>query len=103
MQLQTGNFPYISSEELEAEQKLRGLNAGGSLSIIELDEKQFTPEELLGVTKQLVEKQAVEFLTYNRRITYCSNCEKSWFGALHKCPSCGAISTVVQFDKFNAA
>ncbi|HEX9863008.1 MAG TPA: anaerobic ribonucleoside-triphosphate reductase, partial [Candidatus Bathyarchaeia archaeon] len=102
MQLQTDNFPHISSEILEAEQKLKGLNAGGSLSIIELDEKQCTPEELLNVTRLLVEKQTVEFFTYNRKITYCSNCKKSWFGVLHKCPSCGAMSTLVKFDRFSS-
>ncbi len=102
IQLQTGNFPYIPSEALESEQKLRGLNAGGSLSIIDLDEKQYTPEELMSVTKQLFEKQTAEFFTYNRKITYCSNCKKSWFGTLHKCPSCGTISTVVTFDRFNS-
>jgi anaerobic ribonucleoside-triphosphate reductase len=102
MQLQAGNFPYISPESLEIEQKLKGLNAGGSLSIIELEEKEYTPEELMSMTKQLVEKQAVEFFTYNRRITYCANCKKSWFGALHKCPSCGAMSTLIKFDRFNS-
>ena len=102
MQLQTDNFPHISSEILEAEQKLKGLNAGGSLSIIELDEKQCTSEELLKVTRLLVEKQTVEFFTYNRKITYCSNCKKSWFGVLHKCPSCGAMSTLVKFDRFSS-
>jgi len=102
MQLQAGNFPYIPSEALETEQKLKGLNAGGSLSIIELEEKQYAPEELMSVTKQLVEKQAAEFFTYNRRITYCANCKKSWFGTLHKCPSCGAMSTLVKFDRFSS-
>ena len=102
MNLQLDNFPYIPSEELEAEQKLQGLNSGCSLNIVELGENPFTPEELLGITKQLFEKDTVEFLTYNRRITYCNNCMKSWFGALHKCPSCGAISTVVKFDRVNS-
>lgn len=100
MQLQTGNFPYFPLEALDAEQKLKGLNAGGSLCIIELGEMQYTPEELMSVTKQLVKKQTAEFFTYNRKISFCSNCKKSWFGALHKCPSCGAISTMVTFDRF---
>jgi anaerobic ribonucleoside-triphosphate reductase/predicted transcriptional regulator len=102
LQLQVGNFPYISSESLEVEQKLKGLNAGGSLSIIELENKEYKPEELINLTGQLFEKQAVEFFTYNRRITYCTNCKKSWFEALHKCPSCGSMSTLITFDRFNS-
>jgi anaerobic ribonucleoside-triphosphate reductase len=102
LHLQAGNFPYVPSESLEIEQKLKGLNAGGSLSIIELEEREYKPEELMSLTRQLVEKQAVEFFTYNRRITYCNNCKKSWFGTLHKCPSCGSISTLITFDRFNS-
>jgi anaerobic ribonucleoside-triphosphate reductase len=102
LHLQVGNFPYIPSESLEIEQKLKGLNAGGNLSIIELEETEYKPEELMDMTRQLVEKQAVEFFTYNRRITYCSNCKKSWSGAFHKCPSCGSMSTLITFDRFNS-
>jgi ribonucleoside-triphosphate reductase len=102
LHLQAGNFPYIPSESLEIEQKLKGVNAGGNLSIIELEEREYKPEELMSLTRQLVEKQAVEFFTYNRRITYCNNCKKSWFGTLHKCPSCGSISTLITFDRFNS-
>jgi anaerobic ribonucleoside-triphosphate reductase/predicted transcriptional regulator len=102
LQLQVGNSPYIPSETLEVEQKLKGLNAGGSLSIIELEDKEYKPEELMNLTGQLFEKRAVEFFTYNRRIAYCTNCRKSWFGALHKCPSCGSMSTLTMFDRFNS-
>jgi anaerobic ribonucleoside-triphosphate reductase len=50
----------------------------------------------------LMEKQTAEFFTYNRRVTYCSNCRKSWFGSLHKCPSCGSMGTLVTFDRFSS-
>jgi len=103
LRLQAGSLLSIPSESLEAEQKLRGLNAGGSLSIIELEETEYKPEELMKLTTQLIEKQAVEFFTYNRRITYCANCKKSWFGVLHKCPSCGSMSTLITFDRFTSA
>jgi ribonucleoside-triphosphate reductase len=103
LRLQAGSLLAIPSESLEAEQKLRGLNAGGSLSIIELEETEYKPEELMKLTTQLIEKQAVEFFTYNRRITYCANCKKSWFGVLHKCPSCGSMSTLITFDRFTSA
>ncbi|MCW4045614.1 MAG: ArsR family transcriptional regulator [Candidatus Bathyarchaeota archaeon] len=99
IQLQGSSLP---SGALDTEQKLRVLNSGGSLNIIELDEKHYVPEELYNVTKQVVEKQAVEFFTYNRKITHCSNCRKNWFGVLHKCPSCGSLSTIVQFDRFSS-
>ena len=102
LHVQVGNFLSVPSESLETEQKLKDLNAGGNLIIIELGETEYKPEELMNLTKQLIEKQAVEFFTYNRRITYCVNCKKSWFGVLHKCPSCGSMSTLITFDRFNS-
>jgi ribonucleoside-triphosphate reductase len=102
LQLQVGNFPQVPSETLGVEQGMKGLNAGGSLSIIELEDKQYKPEELMNVTGQLFEKRTVEFFTYNRRITYCNSCKKSWFGAFHKCPSCGSMGTLMTFERFNS-
>jgi anaerobic ribonucleoside-triphosphate reductase len=99
LSLRVDNFPYIPSESFEVEQKLKGLNVGGSLSIIEMD-KDCKPEDLMKFTARLVENQALEFFTYNRITTYCDNCKKSWFGVLHKCPSCGSISTLTTFDRF---
>jgi len=98
--LQPGEFPYVPAEQLDAAQKLEGLKAGGSVSVIELGEAAYKPEELLGLTAHLVESRALEFFTYNRVVTYCGNCRKSWFGALHKCPSCGSMSTLTVFDRF---
>ena len=100
LNLQVGNFPHVPSEALETERKLKGLNAGGNLSIIELGGTEYKPEELMNLTKHLIENQALEFFTYNRIITYCDNCRKSWFGVLHKCPSCGSMSTLITFDRF---
>ncbi len=100
LSLQGGDFLIIPSESLEIEQKLRGLNAGGSLSIIELEDGERKPEELMKLTEHLVKNRYLEFFTYHRIITYCDNCKKSWFGVLHKCPSCGSMSTLTTFDRF---
>jgi len=100
LNLEVGNFPYIPAESLEIERKLKGLNAGGSLNIIELESNEYTPEELMNLTKHLIKNQNLEFFTYNRINTYCDNCKKSWFGVLHKCPSCGSMSTLTTFDRF---
>ena len=70
------------------------------MTIIELENSEYKPEELLSLTNQLIEKQVTEFLTYNRKVSYCSNCKKSYFGILNKCPSCGAISSLTFFDRF---
>jgi anaerobic ribonucleoside-triphosphate reductase/DNA-binding transcriptional ArsR family regulator len=100
LNLTVGSFPYIPAESLEIEQKLKGLNAGGSLNIIELESNEYKPEELMKLTEHLIKNQGLEFFTYNRIITYCDNCKKSWFGVLHKCPSCGSMSTLTTFDRF---
>ena len=100
--LQAGNFASVPSEQLDWEHKLKGLNAGGNLTIIDMDNVEHKPEELLKLTMHMMENQAVEFLTYNRLVTYCLNCQKNWIENLHKCPSCGAIGTLVLFDRFFA-
>jgi ribonucleoside-triphosphate reductase len=102
LSLQAGDFPIISSELLEIEQKLKGLNAGGSLSIIQLENGEYQPEALMKLTEHLVANKYLEFFTYHRDMTYCDNCKKRWFGVLHKCPSCGSMSTLTMFDRFTA-
>lgn len=93
----------VKTEALELTHKLKGLNAGGSLDIVELEALELKPEELMDLTRRLVESnQPLEFFTYNRIITYCGNCKKSWFGTLHKCPSCGSMSTLGTFDRFSS-
>jgi anaerobic ribonucleoside-triphosphate reductase len=99
LSLQGGEFPIIPSEALESERKLC-LNVGGGLTIIELEDAAYTPENLVKLTEHLVTNRYLEFFTYNRVVTYCDNCVKSWIGALRKCPSCGSISTLTIFDRF---
>ncbi|MCX8153736.1 MAG: ArsR family transcriptional regulator [Candidatus Bathyarchaeota archaeon] len=94
------NFPYIPTEAIEKEQKLKGFNIGGNLHVIEMADNEFSPEELMKLTEHLIKNQGLEFFTYNRISTYCDNCRKSWTGTLHKCPSCGSISTLTIFNRF---
>lgn len=89
-------------DTLELMQKLKGLNAGGSLDIVELEASEFKPDVLMDLTRRLVESEPLEFFTYNRIITYCNNCKKSWFGSFHKCPTCGSMSTLGTFDRFSS-
>lgn len=95
--LQDGEIP---PESLKIEQKLRGLHAGGCLTVIALGKAEHNPDELMSLTKQIVENYGIEFFTYDRQLTYCVNCKRCWFGLLHKCPSCGATSTLTVFNRF---
>jgi anaerobic ribonucleoside-triphosphate reductase len=88
----------ISPEPLIFERKMRGLH-GGNLTVIDLGEVEHKPDELMSLTKQIFEVYNMEFLTYNRKLTYCINCKKSWFGFLHKCPSCEATSTLTYISR----
>ena len=101
-QVKAGETLSIPPEMLETAQKMKGLNAGGTLDIIELEGAEFKPEALMDLTRRLIENQSLEFFTYNRIISFCDNCKKSWFGTLHKCPSCGSMSNLATFDRFTS-
>ncbi|MEM2419780.1 MAG: anaerobic ribonucleoside-triphosphate reductase [Candidatus Bathyarchaeia archaeon] len=73
---------------------------GGNLTVLELGEAECTAEMLLSLTKKLAGDYNVPFFTYNRNLTYCSQCRKSISGILHKCPSCGSVSTLTVFKRF---
>jgi len=79
---------------------MNGLQAGGGLIVIESEGTEHQPNELMSLTKQVAEDPRSEFFTYDRKLTYCSNCEESWVGLLHKCPSCGATGTLTFYDRF---
>jgi anaerobic ribonucleoside-triphosphate reductase len=81
--------------------RIEGLRSGGGLTIVELNEPEYKPEELMNLTDQLIGNQSFEFFTYKRRISYCSNCQKSYVGSLNKCPGCGAVSSLTVFDRFS--
>ncbi len=97
-----GETLAVPFEAIETAQKIKGLTTGGTLDIIELQETEYTPQALLDLTLRLIEGQQVEFFTYNRAISFCDNCNKSWFGKLHKCRSCGSMSTLATFDRFTS-
>ena len=102
LELEPDNPLGIHSESLDFNHKLKSWSVGANLNIIELEEYDYKPEDLLNLTKELAQKQEVELFTYNRKMTYCSNCKKSWIGILNKCPSCGTVSTLTFFDRFRS-
>ena len=87
---------------LEMAQLLMGLNAGGSIDVYELDAGEYKLDSLMDFTKRVFDNQASELFTYNRTVSFCGNCKKNWAGTIHKCPSCGSMSTLTTFDRFTS-
>ncbi len=100
--LKPADFLALPTDALETARKLRGLNAGGTLNIIELENVEYKPEALMDLTRRLVENQPLEFFTYDRLISVCDNCQKNYYGTFHKCPNCGSMSTLTVFDRFTS-
>jgi ribonucleoside-triphosphate reductase len=90
----------VPADSLLFERKTRELSRDGNLTVVELGENGPRPDELMSLTKEIFESYHVESLAYDRKLTYCINCKKSWFGTLHKCPSCGSTGTLTVFDRF---
>jgi len=99
LNLKDGDFPQ---ELLAVQRKLNNLTLGGSLTVIELEET-FDPDKLLSLTNRLLAENMAEFFSYNRKLTYCTNCKRSWLSLLHKCPSCGSVNTLTFFNRFATA
>jgi ribonucleoside-triphosphate reductase len=90
----------VTSESLQIKKEISGLNSGGCLYVLELSDIKSNYQELVQVTKNLVKNKWIEFFTYNRSISYCENCKKSWQEHNQKCPSCGSLSTMKTFNRF---
>lgn len=86
---------------LDFEKKIAEVQDGGSMTAIDLGESKQEPSELATLKDQLIQMR-VGFWTYDRKMTHCVNCKKSWFGLLRKCPSCGAVGTLTFFDRLAA-
>jgi ribonucleoside-triphosphate reductase len=91
----------IAEESFAFIDKLAGADVSGSLTVVDLGESKHEPEELMAMTKKLTESHNIDLFAYDRKLTYCVSCRKSWFGLLHKCPSCGAVGTLAFFDRFS--
>ena len=92
----------IPQEPLTFRRRLTEAHVGGSLVAVELGDASYDSDELVALTRQLMETDDTDLLTYDRKLTYCVNCKKSWYGVLRKCPSCGAVGTLAFFDRFSS-
>jgi len=92
----------IKFESLQINKELSYLNSGGCLYIIDLTDRKSNYKELINVTKNLIKNKWVELFIYNRNISFCKNCKKTWQVEIQKCPSCRSLSTMRNFDRFQS-
>jgi ribonucleoside-triphosphate reductase len=89
-------------ERLRIEERFHQLAIGGHLSVLQLAETEQDPNELLAVTKQITTTYRIGFYAFNRSLTYCGRCQKTFLGQLLKCPSCGSVDALICHRRVSA-
>jgi anaerobic ribonucleoside-triphosphate reductase len=86
-------------ERLRVEEKIHTLTKGGHLAVFPLADAEQNPDELLSFTKEVVGTHGVGFYVFNRNLAYCGSCQKTFFGKLARCPSCGSVNMLQSFTR----
>jgi len=84
---------------LKLEGKFHGLTPGGHLAMIPIDGSEVDPENLLSITKKIINMHSLGFYTYRVNIAYCSNCQRTFSGDMVKCPNCGSLNAVTRLNQ----
>jgi len=87
---------------LKIESRFHKFASGSHLAKISLGSLEVPAEELLSMTKKIIDKHAIGLYTYDQVLTYCSSCRRIWHGEQLKCPVCGSVGTLIQFRRETA-
>ena len=87
---------------LGVEERFDKLTLGGHLAIIQLADSEQDPNEFLSVTKEIASNYAVGLYAFNRHLAYCASCQKTFYGILSRCPSCGSVNMLCCFSRVSA-
>jgi ribonucleoside-triphosphate reductase len=85
-------------ERLRVEENFHSLTSGGHLAVLPVPDVEQDPEELLSFTRDVAETNGVGFYVFNRNISYCASCQKTFIGKLERCPSCGSVNLLQTFS-----
>jgi ribonucleoside-triphosphate reductase len=88
-------------ERLSVEEKFHELTPGSHMAIIQLNDSESDPNDLLLATRHIL-KTKIGIYAYNRNLAYCNSCQKTFHGILSKCPLCGSVNTLVGFSRMSA-
>jgi len=89
-------------ERLGIEERFHKLTQGGHLAIIQLADSEQDPNELLSATEEIAGTYGVGLYAFNRHVAYCASCQKTFYGILSRCPSCGSVNMLYCFSRVSA-
>ncbi|MDH5769663.1 MAG: anaerobic ribonucleoside-triphosphate reductase [Candidatus Bathyarchaeota archaeon] len=89
-------------DRLQIESELHPLTLGGHLSIIELEEPERDPENLLKMTKKICRSHNIGVFTYTRSFSYCKRCRRGFGGHPQKCPNCKSTNSLTYYSRQSA-
>jgi anaerobic ribonucleoside-triphosphate reductase len=86
-------------ERIRVEESFHRLASGGHLAVLPVPDSEQDPDEFLSFTKDVAETDGVGLYVFNRNIAYCASCQKTFFGKLERCPSCGSVNMLQSFSR----
>ena len=86
-------------ERFRVEERFHRLTPGGHLGVVSLADVEQDPDDLLSVTRDVAGTYGVGFYVFNRNLAYCASCQKTFYGKLARCPSCGSVSMLQSFSR----
>lgn len=99
----SGLIPFSSDVPLKTRLRFEGLiqkyTSGGHLAVIQLEDVQHEPEDLLSATITAVKDFNLNLFTYNVESTYCLACGNKSYGSPFKCPKCGSADTLNYYSR----
>ena len=99
----SGLIPFSSDIPLKTRLRFEGLiqkyTGGGHLAVIQLEDVQHEPEELLSATITAIKDFNLNLFTYNLESTYCLACGNKSYGSPFKCPKCGSADTLIYYSR----
>jgi len=86
-------------ERFRVEERFHRLTPGGHLAVVSLADVEQDPDDLLAVTRDVAGNYGVGFYVFNRNLTYCASCQKTFYGKLERCAVCGSVNMLQSFSR----
>jgi anaerobic ribonucleoside-triphosphate reductase len=86
-------------ERFRVEERFHRLTLGGHLAVVSLADEEQDPDDLLAVTRDVAGNYGIGFYVFNRNLSYCASCQKTFYGKLERCPVCGSVNMLQSFSR----